>query len=824
MSKPPTCRPKETDHPTVQAKRGEAVRVHRNLHNGCWVVSVRGSGGWRVAGYTTGVTLRDVRPRVGESRYRACKADQTRNVHAYLEGTLVKASASKPKGWKRITYNCKTGPGPFFYFASSRKAFDGAREVRLVQSAGASHVYVKGNAARENPPPCPCSAPGGVCSCGKVDAETPHETEPTCGDPGGSEGVACVACGSAVVLLDVGALKRISPDRFWEDSCPTVLGYAGPGGRTARPGWETALEYAEPEPDSQAVLGWVAGQLGGTPAEVEEHLLRNGEGWVAHELGRARVSNPLDEADWSDPGWAAAVLSGELISGSVTPEEAEEHLPRLQQLADAAGDKFSLREVADLRGYVESAKMLRAMREATAGAKNLHLRSLRPGWEFEVMIHPAVRADAPPGSWQLTTFGRHSADDPTMTPYGHNYKPSVDAALQEAWEEHGPMELVARANPHKRWKVRSSRQGLNAIQHPDITKNYRAALRFKPKHRIAVLLPCAQTKPFTSAPSYTGGYLPALEGKQADLWVVSEPLGVVPLAWAERYPNADYDFPPRYLTGEAHAELAGRVAQWFKTVAPKYSKVVIALPAHHARLVEAALEQLDHKPAGLSWAGIGDCLDAGACPTGHYRATSGHYQDYLRQRVRSNPGGALTATVPVPGIGPVQVRRPAQAAGSPRVLALNVANLWAVRQRGNPIDYDRVEELVELMGAEGQQEPIELSWWGSRPELVEGHHRLNAADDLGWETMLVLVDPTVTDETLSKLGLLPALPNPYVGYTDGDQRHYVRTEEDDTALWEEWLDSQGYGRVDTSETRPRNATPAPFVPSLEWIRQQLGRA
>jgi len=191
------------------------------------------------------------------------------------------------------------------------------------------------------------------------------------------------------------------------------------------------------------------------------------------------------------------------------------------------------------------------------------------------------------------------------------------------------------ANPS--WNVRSARQGLNAIQHPDITKNYRAALRFKPKHKLAVLLPCAQTKPFTSAPSYTGGYLQALEGKAADLWVVSEPLGVVPLSWAEKYPNYDYDFPPRYLTGEAREALTDRVAQWFKTVGAKYDKVVIALPGHHARLAEDALDLLGYAPTSLSWAGIGDCLDNGACPPGHYRATSKSYKKYLRGRVRSNP-------------------------------------------------------------------------------------------------------------------------------------------------------------------------------------------
>jgi len=114
----------------------------------------------------------------------------------------------------------------------------------------------------------------------------------------------------------------------------------------------------------------------------------------------------------------------------------------------------------------------------------------------------------------------------------------------------------------------------------------------------------------------------------------------------------------------------------------------------------------------------------------------------------------LTIKLPVPGKGLTTITRPADTKGKPRVLDLKVSALWAVRQKGNPIDDDNLEDMVAKLEREGQRKPIELAWWGRKPQLQDGHHRLFAADELGWKTLKVKVDATVTDETLKALGLL----------------------------------------------------------------------
>lgn len=216
---------------------------------------------------------------------------------------------------------------------------------------------------------------------------------------------------------------------------------------------------------------------------------------------------------------------------------------------------------------------------------------------------------------------------------GHNtISPRIHQRLEALLKD---LEGGVQKNPPRRFDVRSPAQGLRAIQHPAITQNYEKALRVKPKHKKAVLVPCAGTKPFPDSPSHKHGYLPALEGKKVDVYVVSEPLGVVPYSWSRRYPQESYDFPPHHLRGRAHDVLAGRVTSWLKRVGPKYSKITLALPAHHMRLVDKALDMLGYEPTKIVYAGIGDCLDAGACPPGSVRPTTHSYRKFLK--ARANP-------------------------------------------------------------------------------------------------------------------------------------------------------------------------------------------
>lgn len=201
----------------------------------------------------------------------------------------------------------------------------------------------------------------------------------------------------------------------------------------------------------------------------------------------------------------------------------------------------------------------------------------------------------------------------------------------ESWV--APVEPRGRGNKTPKFVVRSPAQGLKVIRHPDIAANFDKALKRAPKNKVAVLVPCAQTKPFPEAPSHKSGYLDALKGKKVDKYVVSEPLGVVPYEWSRSYPNADYDFPPSHLTGAAFDELAKRIRRWFQKVAPKYDRIYLALPGHHSKLVRAALKGVT--VTNVTWVGQRQCLDTNACETGEYRATTHAYRAFLKGKVKA---------------------------------------------------------------------------------------------------------------------------------------------------------------------------------------------
>ncbi len=172
---PPPCDPANTTHGPVDTRglRGEPVRVHVNLHNGCFVVSHRG----HVAGYAKTLALKNVIPKVSLAGWERCNTSKVRNVHAYLTGDLS-VGAKKGRGWRQITYNCKIA-GPSFHHDDGTP-FEGAAEAVFTRRGAKGEVWVRGAPPPKRNPDCGCRLPGGGCRCGAVQAWW-REVPPGCG-------------------------------------------------------------------------------------------------------------------------------------------------------------------------------------------------------------------------------------------------------------------------------------------------------------------------------------------------------------------------------------------------------------------------------------------------------------------------------------------------------------------------------------------------------------------------------------------------------------------------------------------------------------------
>ncbi|MAG24174.1 hypothetical protein CMI47_01215 [Candidatus Pacearchaeota archaeon] len=211
-------------------------------------------------------------------------------------------------------------------------------------------------------------------------------------------------------------------------------------------------------------------------------------------------------------------------------------------------------------------------------------------------------------------------------------KLSLEEAKEVSDQHHLQRRGVRGGSRSKRFfQVNSPTQGLKVIKDKAITDNWKKSLRVRRKNPVAVLLPCAGTKPFPEAPSHKHGYLEALDGLDVDLYVVSEPLGVVPYAWSRTWPNDSYDFPPKHLKGEGRDLLVERIGEWLDKVGTKYQTVISALPIHHRKLVTAANDgDLKIVDASMTACRNGSCSDRS------FRATSDEYKKWLRRKVQSH--------------------------------------------------------------------------------------------------------------------------------------------------------------------------------------------
>lgn len=214
---------------------------------------------------------------------------------------------------------------------------------------------------------------------------------------------------------------------------------------------------------------------------------------------------------------------------------------------------------------------------------------------------------------------------------------------------------------------------------------------------MAVLVPCSDQKPYRESRSHAHGYLPALEGKSVDVWVVSEPMGVIPYEWSDDYPNTAYEFPPKHARGDVRDELVARIRRWSEKHGQKYDRVFLALPAHHMAMVCDASTGLD---VNFYDASIGACRALGHCPQTHFRATSSAYVDYLRRSIdgarKVNPDECLEELI----------------AASERWENIGIGEWWEPGDEPDPGDLV-VDLYVSCEDKAPESEAKAKQWWKS---------------------------------------------------------------------------------------------------------------
>ena len=150
---------------------------------------------------------------------------------------------------------------------------------------------------------------------------------------------------------------------------------------------------------------------------------------------------------------------------------------------------------------------------------------------------------------------------------------------------------LEKRHPNPDLTVASFEEGVRIWNHPDVMRFFEEiSLKWNPKHDYAFFVPCSATKPYPISNSHRRGYLKALLPilDRIDLFVVSEPMAIVPYCFSDEYPIHSYDYDPyRFFIGKlldqplARTALdifVQRIARWLKKYDEKYSKKILMLP------------------------------------------------------------------------------------------------------------------------------------------------------------------------------------------------------------------------------------------------------
>lgn len=165
-----------------------------------------------------------------------------------------------------------------------------------------------------------------------------------------------------------------------------------------------------------------------------------------------------------------------------------------------------------------------------------------------------------------------------------------------------------REPPVDKLTVKSFEDGLRIWNDPDVLNFYEnKAMKWQPKHDTAVFIPCSAWKPYFYSMSHKNGYLKALLPyiDIIDLFVVSEPMAIVPYCYSDEYPVKNYEYNPnQFFIGKLSNPLVRqalnifieRLSRWITKYHRQYSKRILILPkSWHLKVFLKAL-----KRAGIS--------------------------------------------------------------------------------------------------------------------------------------------------------------------------------------------------------------------------------
>ncbi len=144
-------------------------------------------------------------------------------------------------------------------------------------------------------------------------------------------------------------------------------------------------------------------------------------------------------------------------------------------------------------------------------------------------------------------------------------------------------------------------KNLNLFDHPHVRLWHRFLIeRFEPEPKpLALILPCTGVKPYRLSPTHciAAARLRNLGiAEDVSVYIMSEPMILVPQELDIYYPFANYDYPPREL-GTRERELFIELLSHVLTKLRRHRFIVATLPRHHASILLDTMNRLGSDPS-----------------------------------------------------------------------------------------------------------------------------------------------------------------------------------------------------------------------------------
>ncbi len=122
---------------------------------------------------------------------------------------------------------------------------------------------------------------------------------------------------------------------------------------------------------------------------------------------------------------------------------------------------------------------------------------------------------------------------------------------------------------------------------------------------ISILLPCTGSKPYRGSVIHRTmlSYANSISrlGVSVEVYVISEPMLVVPMRYDKLYPFANYEFSPKNMEEYEKRKFSDLLARILPKIIINSKRVIAFMPNHHASILRRAISKIDNPRRIFIW-------------------------------------------------------------------------------------------------------------------------------------------------------------------------------------------------------------------------------